>query len=100
MAKRSIGIVAALLVAASCFAANPAGKSVSYPSGTETVTGYLALPEGGGKKPALVVIQEWWGLNDFIRGFRSRGRSVRLIGGRRRRLRGQRADTGDERQGS
>ena len=68
MAKRTIGILAALAVAASCLAANPGGKNVSYPSGTETVTGYLALPAGGGKKPAIVVIQEWWGLNDFIRG--------------------------------
>jgi carboxymethylenebutenolidase len=68
MAKKAIGIVAALLVAASCFAASKGSKSVSYPSGTEKVTGYLALPEGAGRKPAIVVIQEWWGLNDFIRG--------------------------------
>jgi carboxymethylenebutenolidase len=27
------------------------------------VTGHLALPAGGGKRPALVVIQEWWGLD-------------------------------------
>ena len=68
MTKRTIGFVAALLVAASCSAASRGSKSISYPSGTETVTGYLALPEGAGKKPAIVVIQEWWGLNDFIRG--------------------------------
>ena len=41
---------------------------VSFPSGSETISGYLALPEGGGKKPAIVVIQEWWGLNDFVKG--------------------------------
>jgi carboxymethylenebutenolidase len=29
--------------------------------------GYLVLPEGSGKHPAVVVIQEWWGLNDWIR---------------------------------
>ena len=29
--------------------------------------GYLVLPEGTGKHPALIVIQEWWGLNDWIR---------------------------------
>jgi carboxymethylenebutenolidase len=68
MAKNAIGIVAALLVAASCFAASKGSKNISYPSGTEKVTGYLALPEGAGKSPAIVVIQEWWGLNDFIRG--------------------------------
>jgi carboxymethylenebutenolidase len=32
-------------------------------------TGYLALPAAGGeaKKPAIVVIQEWWGVDDWIR---------------------------------
>jgi len=67
MAKRIASGLAALLVAAGSAAA-PAGKSVTYPSGSETVSGYVALPEGAGKKPALVVIQEWWGLNDFIKG--------------------------------
>ena len=44
-----------------------AGTTVSYPSGSETVSGYVAVPEGSGKKPAIVVIHEWWGLNDFAR---------------------------------
>ncbi len=54
-----------------------AGTMVSYPSGSETVSGYLAAPEGPGKKPAIVVIQEWWGLNDFVKaktdGFAKQG---------------------------
>ncbi|MBK8047045.1 MAG: dienelactone hydrolase family protein [Anaerolineales bacterium] len=33
----------------------------------ETLTGYLARPEGAGPWPALVVIQEWWGLNEHIK---------------------------------
>jgi carboxymethylenebutenolidase len=45
-----------------------AGSMVSYPSGAETVSGYLALPDAPGRKPAIVVIQEWWGLNDFVKG--------------------------------
>jgi carboxymethylenebutenolidase len=28
---------------------------------------YLALPKGEGRHPAVVVIQEWWGLNDQMR---------------------------------
>jgi len=35
--------------------------------GTARLTGYLAVPEGRGPYPALVVIHEWWGLNDQIR---------------------------------
>jgi carboxymethylenebutenolidase len=42
-------------------------EMVSYKSGSETVSGYLALPEGGGKHPAVVVIHEWWGLNDWVK---------------------------------
>lgn len=42
------------------------GAAVDY---TEGVTGYLALPEGEGRFPALILIHEWWGLNDNIRQF-------------------------------
>ncbi len=40
---------------------------VRYPSGSDTVTAYLAVPEGGGQHPALIVIHEWWGLTDWIK---------------------------------
>ncbi len=42
-------------------------ETVSYKSGTETVSGYIALPEGAGKHPAIIVIHEWWGLNDWVK---------------------------------
>jgi carboxymethylenebutenolidase len=42
-------------------------QTVSYKSGDETVNGYLALPSGGGKHPAIIVIHEWWGLNDWVK---------------------------------
>jgi carboxymethylenebutenolidase len=48
-------------------AATPKTETVSYKSGDETVNAYLALPEGGGKHPAIVVIHEWWGLNDWVK---------------------------------
>jgi len=31
------------------------------------VEGYLAMPEGNGPFPAIVMIHEWWGLNDQIK---------------------------------
>lgn len=40
---------------------------VHFKSGPETVTGYLALPGTPGEHPALVVIQEWWGLNAWVK---------------------------------
>ena len=44
------------------------GKTVSFkrPDGKD-VSGYLAEPAGG-KGPGVVVIQEWWGLTDQIKG--------------------------------
>ena len=49
------------------------GTTISYkrPDG-QSVNGYLAEPEQTAGAPAVVVIQEWWGLNDQIRGVADR----------------------------
>jgi carboxymethylenebutenolidase len=49
------------------------GSTVSFnrPDG-QTVQGYLAEPAHPQGAPAVVVIQEWWGLNDQIRGVADR----------------------------
>ena len=49
------------------------GHKVNFqrPDGKE-LQGYLAEPAGKSKAPAIVVIQEWWGLNDQIRGVADR----------------------------
>ncbi|MEE8137671.1 MAG: dienelactone hydrolase family protein [Thermoanaerobaculia bacterium] len=36
------------------------------------IRGYLARPESGGELPGILVIQEWWGLNDNIRAMADR----------------------------
>ncbi len=41
------------------------GEIVEFASNGATASGYLAVPEGGGGVP-LVVIQEWWGLVPHI----------------------------------
>ena len=41
---------------------------VEYPdTDDETLMGYLAYPSSGEAVPAIIVIQEWWGLNDHIK---------------------------------
>ncbi len=54
-----------LLLSVSSFAAD--SKPVSYKSGDETVHGVLYTPAGKGPFPALIVIHEWWGLNDWVK---------------------------------
>jgi len=54
-----------LLFVISAFAAD--GKTVSYKSGDETVQGQLYTPPGKGPFPALIVVHEWWGLNDWVK---------------------------------
>jgi carboxymethylenebutenolidase len=57
----------ALALSGGALAAEPRTEAVRYPSGAEQVGGYLALPQAGGRRPALVVIHEWWGLNDWVK---------------------------------
>jgi len=42
------------------------GQSVEFASNGGTAGGYLATPNAG-NRPGVIVIQEWWGLNDQIR---------------------------------
>lgn len=44
-------------------------KNITFKSGDETGSGVLFVPatKGNGKLPAIVVIQEWWGLNDWVK---------------------------------
>ena len=58
-------ILLLFLLSISSFAVD--GKTVSYKSGDETVQGVLYTPAGKGPFPALVVIHEWWGLNDWVK---------------------------------
>ncbi len=42
------------------------GRMVSFKANGRATDGYLATPRGG-RGPALVVLQEWWGLVDHIK---------------------------------
>ncbi|MDH3367846.1 MAG: dienelactone hydrolase family protein [Gemmatimonadota bacterium] len=45
----------------------PRGANVQYVAGDSRTTGYLAVPEGAGPFPALIIIHEWNGLVDRVR---------------------------------
>lgn len=40
---------------------------VEYPGDGGTVHAYVVAPRGKGKRPAIIVVQEWWGLNQHIK---------------------------------
>jgi carboxymethylenebutenolidase len=66
-------VLAAAVVLPAAHAADAAAAAapvdVSYPSGSETVHALLYSPAGGrgAKRPAIIVIHEWWGLNDWVK---------------------------------
>jgi carboxymethylenebutenolidase len=53
------------LFALPVFAATP--KDVTYKSGNDTVHALVYTPAGKGPFPAIIVIHEWWGLNDWVK---------------------------------
>jgi carboxymethylenebutenolidase len=45
---------------------------VSFATNGDTSDGFLARPDGDGPFPGVIVIQEWWGLNDNIKDIAQR----------------------------
>lgn len=65
IASRILGVASLTLA---CVATAGAGEMVEFPgAGGKPVKAYLARPEGGKPGPAIIVIQEWWGLTDWIK---------------------------------
>jgi carboxymethylenebutenolidase len=60
-----------------------AQQPITFPSGDGTGQGILYLPQGAGPHPGLVVIHEWWGLNDWIKqeaaGYATKGYVVLAV---------------------
>jgi carboxymethylenebutenolidase len=47
-------------------------EMVTFPNDSSNVSGYLARPAAPGRYPAVIVIQEWWGLVPHIRDLAER----------------------------
>lgn len=56
-----------LAIAATALAAPIKTQNVTFPSGSETITGFMAEPEAAGKYPAVVVIHDDSGLTDWVK---------------------------------
>jgi carboxymethylenebutenolidase len=64
--NRALALASAILLCSTAALAADS-KTVSYKSGDETVQGILYTPQGKGPFPGLIVIHEWWGLNDWVK---------------------------------
>src|SRR5579864_7149893 len=52
--------------------ANPQVNEVSFPGKACTLKAYVAHPSAGGAHPAIIVVQEWWGVDDHIKNVAGR----------------------------
>ena len=57
----------ALLLLAAPAQAQVKTMDITIKSGNEDIKAFVAIPDGKGPFPGIVVIQEWWGLNDWIK---------------------------------
>jgi carboxymethylenebutenolidase len=64
--------LAALLAAIVILGGSTRAQSVktdtlTFPSGKETVPGFVAAPDKPGRYPAIIVVHDWWGLTDWVK---------------------------------
>ena len=65
---KSLILLAGVTLLAGC-ATTPQTRAqeVTYEADGQTLQGYLALPATTEKRPAVLVVHEWWGHNDYAR---------------------------------
>src|SRR5260370_6713992 len=64
---KTIFLICCITLLLAIAALGATSKEASYKSGDETVKGILYTPEGKGPFPGIVVIHEYWGLNDWVK---------------------------------
>ena len=66
------------IVLSSSLQASVKTKEVTYSEGGTTMKGFLAWDDAiSGKRPGILVVHEWWGLNDYAR---SRAKQLAELG--------------------
>jgi dienelactone hydrolase len=65
--KKTLALILVLLWAASAQAGLKT-QEMDYTDGETTLKGYLAYDDTAtGERPGILVVHEWWGLNDFVK---------------------------------
>ena len=69
MKRIATAFIASLAALSFAAAAKIVEKNVDYSYNGQTMKGYLAYDDAkSGPRPGVLVVHEWWGLNDYIRG--------------------------------
>jgi dienelactone hydrolase len=42
-------------------------RELSYTSGSTPLKGFIAYPAGDQKRPGVLIVHEWWGLNEYVK---------------------------------
>ena len=66
-AATALAAVAAIAAALALPHRADANGMITFTQGSTRVSGYLAIPPGEGTHPAVIVVQEWWGLDDWVK---------------------------------
>ena len=68
MTARILSCILGLVLACGAAQAKVVTKTISYEQGGQKLEGYLAYDDAkSGPRPGVLVIHEWWGLNDYVK---------------------------------
>jgi dienelactone hydrolase len=66
--RKLMFVLATLFMGAACAQAKVVGEEVDYTDNGVTLKGYLAYDKDiKAKRPGVLVVHEWWGMNDYAR---------------------------------
>jgi dienelactone hydrolase len=70
-------LIATLVLTATAASAKIVTKDVDYKHGDVALRGFLAYDDSRQSAPGVLIVHEWWGLNDYVKG---RARQVAELG--------------------